>query len=732
MPRGKNPDQSATTDMSGNESAASQHSQRHTRNHPVGSLAYIPVNQLNQHLRDRREASKLSVVEERAYIETDDHDQTQDEPIGEPSNSDRSVRISDALVIKQRETIKIDRPQSTISRPTPIVDFISTPPHLQGRNTGPQFITTPGQMNQSLWDKVWDVIDANVIETPYPKSGSFEKRSHPTPIKNEHPGKRRNTNPDDAFTSRPVFESDAFTVAKKEDEHPIISKNRPNLLILNRILSKLEQQSGSLEQLSKSLEKQSISIDQQSKFLEHLTIRVDAIEERRSQRSSRSHSRASINGEKQKNDVPAQALESALLTSREERERKAGFQSVFDDDPAYVPPRTVPSRTVPRKLHKKTPVADKATPILLPTRVMPSIPGCYANLDDPGKFWAEIRTPDHPSYHHDAKHPPKAPNGYGGEWVITDENPPRWLFIDEDLEDVERRRRAEELEYKMKLQREKERLEKTFKERMEEPLRYYHDAAFRARGEGNKMFAYHRNERPSSRPAKEETSDSDDDLYKNKHKLPVQSYRSNSTHRPTVSQSPSFNRRSSTYQTSHPPPSKDRTPYRPPDPNPSDSDDENGRRRERRSSKKVFNIQSDDLSDDYIVNTRIQKIDASIIGVLDPDKGAINQYCENLRRLVTLFGEKSVIAAIPSSFTGRAKDWFAPHSMDPKKMCRVEGWIEELKAEFKVNTAAARAEAKDRKYNSADSDVMKYYYDKSGLLRTANEKISRQDLIGEI
>jgi hypothetical protein len=102
MPRGKNSDPSATVDMSGNESAASQHSQSHTRNHPVGSLAYMPVNQLNQHLHDRHEASQLSVVEERAYIETDGRDQTQDEPIGEPSNSDRMVPISDAHCVHKR------------------------------------------------------------------------------------------------------------------------------------------------------------------------------------------------------------------------------------------------------------------------------------------------------------------------------------------------------------------------------------------------------------------------------------------------------------------------------------------------------------------------------------------------------------------------------------------------------------------------------------------------------
>lgn len=49
-----------------------------------------------------------------------------------------------------------------------------------------------------------------------------------------------------------------------------------------------------------------------------------------------------------------------------------------------------------------------------------------------------------------------------------------------------------------------------------------------------------------------------------------------------------------------------------------------------------------------------------------------------------------------------------------------------------MNTAVVRAEAKDRKYTLADSDIMKYYYAKSGLLRMVNEDISRKDLIGEV
>jgi hypothetical protein len=55
-------------------------------------------------------------------------------------------------------------------------------------------------------------------------------------------------------------------------------------------------------------------------------------------------------------------------------------------------------------------------------------------------------------------------------------------------------------------------------------------------------------------------------------------------------------------------------------------------------------------------------------------------------------------------------------------MKTVEGWIECLKEEFKVNTAVTRAKASRRKYTTDDDDVMKYFYAKLELLRTANEK----------
>jgi hypothetical protein len=65
---------------------------------------------------------------------------------------------------------------------------------------------------------------------------------------------------------------------------------------------------------------------------------------------------------------------------------------------------------------------------------MSFILGYYTNLDDSGKFGAEIRTPDYILYQHDAKHSRKVSQGYSNEWIITDENPSRSLFIGEDLE----------------------------------------------------------------------------------------------------------------------------------------------------------------------------------------------------------------------------------------------------------------------------------------------------------
>jgi hypothetical protein len=120
------------------------------------------------------------------------------------------------------------------------------------------------------------------------------------------------------------------------------------------------------------------------------------------------------------------------------------------------------------------------------------------------------------------------------------------------------------------------------------------------------------------------------------------------------------------------------------------------------------------------------------MGTLNPDLGATNKYCENLRRLVHIYSEISVIAVILNTFEGRAEDWFTTHSMLVDKMRIVEGWIECLREEFKVNTAVARVKASKRKYTIDDEDVMKYFYAKLELLRTANKQVDEQTLVDEI
>jgi hypothetical protein len=82
-----------------------------------------------------------------------------------------------------------------------------------------------------------------------------------------------------------------------------------------------------------------------------------------------------------------------------------------------------------------------------------------------------------------------------------------------------------------------------------------------------------------------------------------------------------------------------------------------------------------------------------------------------------MYGEMSVIAAIPASLEGRAKKWFRSHTMSRERMRSIDGWIEALSEEFKVNTALARDKARARKYVlGKDESVDDYYYDKLDLV----------------
>jgi hypothetical protein len=110
-----------------------------------------------------------------------------------------------------------------------------------------------------------------------------------------------------------------------------------------------------------------------------------------------------------------------------------------------------------------------------------------------------------------------------------------------------------------------------------------------------------------------------------------------------------------------------------PPPDPSSDDDPREKKRKdadckKRRKKQYDDEQSDDDDEQPMISGRILKIPFNILVDFNPDLGATNHYCETLRRLAGMFGETSVIAAIPTTFTGRATTWFASHTMDRNKM----------------------------------------------------------------
>ena len=280
-----------------------------------------------------------------------------------------------------------------------------------------------------------DIFEINDIPAPsqHRKSESFEKRTHSTPDKNEHPDKRRNTNSENVFDASPrrpllnlekippappIFPQQTRATPRDEvdinpqhedddhvEEHQIsVSPKESSEPILDRILSLLERQSKTLEQLN---------------------TRIDAIEESRSERSSRSQSRASEKArtKPRSENASTRALKTTLLHSREQRERKADLPSMSKDDDVPAPPKLAPY-TFDKGVILEASRASRS-PFLYPARIMPRAQGCYIRLEESGKFWAEIRTKDNPQYRHDAIHSPEIPHGYIGEWIITDENPSR-------------------------------------------------------------------------------------------------------------------------------------------------------------------------------------------------------------------------------------------------------------------------------------------------------------------
>ena len=147
-----------------------------------------------------------------------------------------------------------------------------------------------------------------------------------------------------------------------------------------------------------------------------------------------------------------------------------------------------------------------------------------------------------------------------------------------------------------------------------------------------------------------------------------------------------------------------------------------------RSSPPQVRQPSVDSLSEPIVSGKVNKIPSDILLPLDPEKGATNLYCKNLKRLVDIYGEPSVLTAIPKTLKGRAKDWFAANTLPRTSRESVASWIVALKAAFPVNSDAWGT-AQDRKYDpSSNNSVMDYFYDKVNLLRTSDEDVDESDI----
>jgi hypothetical protein len=56
-----------------------------------------------------------------------------------------------------------------------------------------------------------------------------------------------------------------------------------------------------------------------------------------------------------------------------------------------------------------------------------------------------------------------------------------------------------------------------------------------------------------------------------------------------------------------------------------------------------------------VIDQRIQKLSSKTMGTFNPDLDSVNIFCDSLLTLVEMYGELSVIAAIPAALEGRAE-----------------------------------------------------------------------------
>jgi len=317
---------------------------------------------------------------------------------------------------------------------------------------------------------------------------------------------------------------------------------------------------------------------------------------------------------------------------------------------------------------------------------------------DTQKFYAEIRSAEHPQYDFGPQDQPPTPIGYDGKWFINKMNPPMWEFNGNRM----RRGASEE-----------------GNGQNSSPQRHSSDSLSQ-RQSPNTRRRYDQTRVPDE--SDPNPSDSNDGNAGRDRRRDDRGRDRNRDHdRDAHWRRTGGGRRD---------PSSD-----PSDPSDPDDDDIYGCRRSRQNRDDRRRDCRRDRSTRQptpIVDKSTVKLSSSTLGFFDPDKDSVHSFCDQLSLMTELYDDAAIIALIPGSLVGRAKSWFLSRSMPRRKMRTVEGWIKCLTDEFQINTAVAKEQASKRKYTPEDKSVMDYFYTKTELCRSADRKIKSKDLIDEI
>lgn len=290
-----------------------------------------------------------------------------------------------------------------------------------------------------------------------------------------------------------------------------------------------------------------------------------------------------------------------------------------------------------------------------------------------GHVFADVRSTASPNAIYDEHLAPDLPRARNGRWVVREEPHPRWELIPfEELEDDSI-------------------------PAPHPPSHHESDASWRGKQGRKKGYSNHRDKDSSRR------REDDDDRDNRRGRSRKRRSPSRDAHHRHRSKSRSRSRDHRHHSRSH-----------------------SGHYRSRSRSRSRSKSRSR--------NRRpIVKVPEGLLPKFDPKTGPTQRFCNAVLGIRNIYGERSVLLAIPTCLAGDARDWFETHKGGLAHMTSVDEWLYELKREFPVNFPEARKEALARRYEPGkDESFSSYYYAKVNLLETANPEISSREILTDV